>query len=108
MKRILALAVCLVILSQISFSQDRKPHPAAPTKGYYAIGRNAEKLRVKHKQASRVEDPYVYTDKGYYALRNNRQWLPWRSAIKAAVVPQASEIRKGYYSIGNNAQKLGK
>lgn len=74
------------------------------TKGYYAIGNNAQKLAPSAPLPSR---PSAVTgvNKGYYAIGANRNKLP----SQAGFIPVSKKrpvVTKGYYNIGNNAEKL--
>lgn len=84
----------------------------AVTKGYYAIGNNAQKLNsgsvvysaCGHSAASAGNS--TQPKKGYYAIGDNSTQLPNKvDRIETGEVQLRAS--KGYYSIGNNAAKAG-
>ncbi len=107
-----------VLLSLCSYSQNNN----APRKGYYSIGRNAEKLEKPESSASNyaqtTEVPQTLqanrkATKGYYGIANNSDRYKSRGSVilakttDTAVLSQVTPvITKGYYSIGRNAEKL--
>jgi len=69
-------------------------------KGYYSIGKNAEKLKTEGEASA--ADSFVRVEKGYYSMSTNRNKLkrsPEKDTTPRTHVPVVS---KGYYSIGNN------
>lgn len=110
MKFYFILLVATLFIPILSFAQTdttKSPNQRnAPTKGYYAIGDNGNKLRINSKPSNdSVIIPTI--TKGYYALKNNNQKL----AKKPSKLNQQQirpTVTKGYYLIGNNAEKLNK
>lgn len=85
---------------------DAPPQRPAVTKGYYSIGKNAQKLAPANTLATK---PVVLSgaefNKGYYAIGRNKRKL----AHEAAYIPVSKKrpvVTKGYYGTGNNAEKL--
>jgi hypothetical protein len=74
-------------------------------KGYYSIGRNAEKLKtgIEVKVMESSVQPVV--KKGYYAIESNNKKLSRLYSVDRAG-DSPTPIRKGYYNIGNNSEKL--
>ena len=105
--KMFVLAACLTGLGFSLSAQNTKgvrvPQEPAVTKGYYAIGKNAEKLYSRSNPISfSSESADVNAPKGYYAIKGNE-----KTSRQRIVLPKAKPfIRKGYYSIGNNADKL--
>jgi hypothetical protein len=109
--RIYKLVMSVVLLFSITTVMgQQKPSPSsqAPiiTKGYYAIGNNAQKLGVSRPLSVKpVSITGAEFNKGYYSIGKNRQKLP----SEAGYIPVSTRrpvATKGYYSIGNNAEKL--
>ena len=77
------------------------------TKGYYAIGNNAQKLATG--KSCCIHDGSIAkrnVSKGFYAIGDNNKKLPANNnelVSGSATTP----VSKGYYAIGNNAVKLG-
>lgn len=84
---------------------------SAVTKGYYAIGNNAEKLakcsNCCSNNKSNVDSEKQEVNKGYYAIGNNRKQLQ-QGARNASSIQLRPKVQKGYYAIGNNNAKLQK
>jgi hypothetical protein len=84
-------------------SQQKSP---PVTKGYYAIGNNAQKLAPsKPLHVKPVSLTGAEFNKGYYSIGKNRAKLP----SEAGYIPVSGKrpvATKGYYSIGTNADKL--
>jgi len=100
------LSVALLFASTVSFAQtvDRTNNKVEVTKGYYSIGKNADKIAVSQPlPADKVVTPVVA--KGYYSIEANNNKLSKKAVRLNAASPKPA-ITKGYYSIGNNAQKL--
>ena len=100
----------LVLFSAITAAAQQESAPAskAPvvTKGYYAIGNNAQKLGTTSTLPTTTVSPTsAAPNKGYYAIGKNSSKLP----RQAAFIPLSAKrpvVTKGYYNIGNNAEKL--
>ena len=75
----------------------------AQEKGYYSIGNNAEKLKIRSGQ--KPADSFFRAEKGYYSMETNRKKLR-RSTEKDTLYLKRVPVVKGYYSIGNNAARL--
>jgi hypothetical protein len=101
-KFILICCTCFLFKSFSSAAQENKP---VVTKGYYAIGNNAQKLKRPFPAIQiQVGGSTTAVQKGYYNIGNNQDKLvaPLQT-VKPSTKPV---IQKGYYSIGNNAEKL--
>ena len=95
MKYYILFTICLISISFFGFSQ---------SKGYYSIGNNAEKLKIKGDKKSL--DSFLRVEKGYYHIETNRRKLKRHSRVDSVYSRRIPEIKKGYYSIGNNVEKL--
>jgi hypothetical protein len=73
-------------------------------KGYYSIGKNAEKLKTSGTQS--VADSFVRVEKGYYSMNTNRNKLKRSTEKDTSTRTHVFPVSKGYYSIGNNGAKL--
>lgn len=98
----------IVLFSAITTVAQQKSTPASQgpvvTKGYYAIGNNAQKLGTTAPLPTKAVSQTA-PGKGYYAIGKNSSKLP----RQAAFIPLSTKrpvVTKGYYSIGNNAEKL--
>ena len=89
------LATCFMSITTVVVAQE---------KGYYSIGNNAEKLKIRgeHKPA----DSFVRAGKGYYSIETNSKKLRRTSEKDTVNRKRVPDIRKGYYSIGNNAARV--
>ena len=76
------------------------------TKGYYSIGRNAEKLNNGTFLALVQSATYHTAQKGYYTINEKRYKLPKFYSTNAPASGGKLPVQKGYYSIGNNNEKL--
>lgn len=99
----------LVLFSALTAAAQQNTAPASQppvvTKGYYAIGNNAQKLGAATPLPIKAVAQPGATVKGYYAIGKNSSKLPGQ----AAFIPLSTKrpvATKGYYSIGNNADKL--
>jgi hypothetical protein len=100
----------LVLFSATTAAAQQKSAPASQrpvvTKGYYAIGSNAQKLRTTSPLPTKAISPTSAAPvKGYFAIDKNRSKLPGQ----AGFIPLSTKrpvATKGYYNIGNNAEKL--
>jgi hypothetical protein len=94
----------LLLFSVTTVMSQQKSPPV--TKGYYAIGNNAQKLAPpKPLDVKPISITGAGFNKGYYAIGQNRLKLP----SEAGFIPVSRKrvvATKGYYSIGNNADKL--
>ena len=97
----------LVLFTAFSAAAQQNSAPATQgppvTKGYYAIGNNAQQLGAAKPLPTKAVTQTG--GKGFYALGVNRSKLPAR----AAFIPMSTKrpvATKGYYSIGSNAGKL--
>ncbi len=85
--------ICFISISFIGYSQD---------KGYYSIGNNVEKLKIKND--GNPVDSFSIAEKGYYNMEPNRRKL--KKSLKEEKVGRKPKVKKGYYSIGSNADQL--
>ena len=100
----------LVLFSAITTAAQQKSTPALQgpvvTKGYYAIGNNAQKLGTTAPLPTKaISQTSAAPGKGYYTIGKNSSKLP----RQAAFIPLSTKrpvATKGYYNIGNNAKKL--
>lgn len=89
------LATCFMSITAVVSAQE---------KGYYSIGNNAEKLKIR--DGGKSADSFFRAEKGYYSMETNRKKLR-RSTVKDTLHQnRVPAINKGYYSIGNNAARL--
>ena len=110
MKKHTLVMSALFLFSAITAAAQQNSAPATQgpvvTKGYYAIGKNAQKLGTATPLPTKaVAQPAAAPNKGYYAIGRNSRKLPGQ----AAFIPLSTKrpvVTKGYYSIGNNAEKL--
>jgi hypothetical protein len=108
MYKLVMSVVLLFSITTVMAQQKTPPASQVPvvTKGYYAIGNNAQKLGVSKPLAVKpVSITGAEFNKGYYSIGKNRQKLP----AEAGFIPVSTKrpvATKGYYSIGNNAEKL--
>ena len=93
--RSILFTICFISLSGFAYSQD---------KGYYSIGNNAQKLKVRGD--GKPADSFLRAHKGYYDIEPNRRKL--RRYVREEQLWRIPEIKKGYYSIGTNAEQLKK
>ena len=107
MKIFLLAGICLLI-SIISFAQT--PNKTAeenlptPTKGYYSIYKNAEKLMPERETRTAAPDSVINNvSKGYFGIASNNKKLGTKYKAYSNRKPA---VTKGYYSIGNNSSKL--
>ena len=95
MKYYILFTICFTSISLFGFSQ---------SKGYYSIGNNAEKLKIKGDKKSL--DSFLRVEKGYYNIETNREKLKRHTGVNSVYRRRTPEVKKGYYSIGNNVEKL--
>ena len=93
--RSVLITIFFITISAIAYSQD---------KGYYSIGNNAQKLKVR--SDGKPADTFLRAHKGYYDIEPNRRKL--RRYVREEQLWRIPEIKKGYYSIGTNAEQLKK
>jgi hypothetical protein len=106
--RLIISAAILLLSSQYSNAQSNtNTHYMSPvTKGYYSIGRNAEKLN-NGPALQLVQTSTHYTaQKGYYTINEKRYKLPKFYKVNAPAPRSKTQVKKGYYSIGENSGKL--
>jgi len=107
--RLYILSVFFILLSIYSNAQTRVSKTSVVptvTKGYYSIGRNAEKLNNGTSLTLVQSTTYYTAQKGYYTINEKRYKLP---KFYSANVPASGgklPVQKGYYSIGSNNEKL--
>ncbi len=111
--RIVSLGIALLLVSLAGLAQQpdsgaqiKQVSPIPVTKGYYAIGNNAQKLNMGQPvEMVPSETLYPPVKKGYYAIGDNSKKAAGHILIlhKGRNLP---EVKKGYYSIGNNKEKL--
>jgi hypothetical protein len=89
------LATCFMSITAVVSAQE---------KGYYSIGNNAEKLKIR--DADMSVDSFFRAEKGYYSMETNRKKLRRSSEKDTVHQKRVPAITKGYYSIGNNAARL--
>lgn len=75
-------------------AQDKQP-AKVPTKGYYSIKQNAD--RLPQNQANKISAEKPNVKKGFYTIERNKQQLPARTTT--VVIGPISPVTKGYYSI---------
>ena len=101
-------------LKKVKMRNNQSASFSPVNKGYYAIGRNAEKLNTSSSDIV-VQETYKAPDvkKGYYGIGNNSAQLKRRQGIrqqekKAGVhaTQKRNQPVKGYYGIGRNAEKF--
>ncbi len=104
MKANTLLTVAIVLIPAISFAQSNnlQQEKFKPTKGYYAIHNNADKLLPTDKNTVAVTD-VLEAKKGYFAIGKNKQQVKQVGLPNTEVKPK---VTKGYYAIGKNADKL--
>jgi hypothetical protein len=90
------LAISLMSITTVS----------AQEKGYYSIGNNAEKLKIRG--GHRPSDSFFRAEKGYYSMKINSKKLIRPTGKDTGQQKQLPAVRKGYYSIGNDAMRLRK
>lgn len=79
----------------------------AVTKGYYSIGRNAEKLNNSPALQLVQTSTHYTAEKGYYTISEERYKLPKFYKVEAPSAPRGkTPVKKGYYDIGTNSEKL--
>jgi len=105
--QIFTLIIGLLFTSVYAMGQNKQTAPTV-TKGYYAIGNNAAKLKpsaavMETVEAAAATAPVV--GKGYYAIGNNNSRLK-KQITGISAGKDKPVISKGYYSIGNNSEKL--
>lgn len=86
--------ICFISVNVFAFAQE---------KGYYSIGKNAEKLKIKGQHAK--PDSFFRTEKGYYSMEVNRKKLKRSSENDTLYQRQFPMVNKGYFSIQNKAGK---
>ncbi len=107
--RLYILSAFFTLLSIYSNAQTRiNKTSVVPTvtKGYYSIGRNAEKLDNVTTLAVVQSTTYYTTQKGYYTINEKRYKLPKFYSVNVSPSGAKIPVKKGYYSIGNNTDKL--
>ena len=107
--RLYILSVFFTLVSIYSNAQTRigkiKVVPTV-SKGYYSIGRNAEKLNNGPSLALVQSITYYTAQKGYYTINEKRYKLPKFYSVNVPASGTKLPVQKGYYSIGNNNEKL--
>ncbi|MCY7421004.1 MAG: hypothetical protein LH478_04590 [Chitinophagaceae bacterium] len=123
MKNIWLFLIGTLLLSVVSNAQEnkgccqqnncRKHQQNKPviSKGYYAIGNNAQKLatnstipiRCDSIETSATINKQTVT-KGYYSIADNNNKLLRQQQKYTTTLP--SKVGKGYYAIGDNHKKL--
>ena len=103
----LILSSALIMLFS-AFANAQSTTRATPviTKGYYSIGRNAEKLNNGPALQLVQTTTHNTAQKGYYTISEKRYKLPKFYKVNAPAVRQKMNVKKGYYSIGDNNEKL--
>jgi|SRR5688500_3375209 len=107
--RLYILSAFFTLLSIYSNAQTRTSKTSVVptvTKGYYSIGRNAEKLNNGTSLTLVQSTTYYTAQKGYYTVNEKRYKLPKFYSVNVARPGPKMPVKKGYYSIKNNAQKL--
>lgn len=105
LKIILSSAI-IMLFSVYTNAQSTTRATPVVTKGYYSIGRNAEKLN-NGPALQLVQTTTNYTaQKGYYTISEKRYKLPKFYKVNTPAVRQKMNVKKGYYSIGDNNEKL--
>lgn len=88
-------ATCFMSITMITSAQE---------KGYYSIGNNAEKLKIRAE--IKAPDSLFQANKGYYSMEVNRNKLRRSTQKDNRHQKRVPAIKKGYYSIGNNETRL--
>ena len=107
-KRLLVFSTMFILFSLYSNAQTITNTKYIPTvtKGYYSIGRNAEKLNNGPALQMVQTITYNTAQKGYYTVSEKRYKLPKFYQVKAPAKRVQTPVKKGYYSIGQNLEKL--
>ena len=104
--KIILSSVLIVLFSVYTNAQSTTRSTPVVTKGYYSIGRNAEKLN-NGPALQLVQTTTHYTaQKGYYTISEKRYKLPKFYKVNVPAMRQKTNVKKGYYSIGDNNEKL--
>lgn len=106
------LAASFILIGANSNAQENRSHNnAVPTtgtpgvtKGYYAIGNNAQKLQAPTPLGF-YEGEHPEVQKGYYAIADNNKKLPRKLTIESQPVNVKPIAPKGYYSIDRNREQ---
>ncbi|MCM5530397.1 hypothetical protein [Parasegetibacter sp. NRK P23] len=104
MKKQFFIAVLLISGTFAASAQSNNDNK--PTKGYYSIGKNAEKTKKAPSEGITIKRSATApsVQKGYYSIGTNNRKLQKPITIVSTSTPAAPS--KGYYGIGNNAEKL--
>ena len=108
-KRLLFFSTMFILFSLSSNAQTgitKTRYTPNVTKGYYSIGRNAEKLNNGPALQMVQTTTYNSAQKGYYTINEKRYKLPKFYRVKAPAKRVQTPVRKGYYSIDKNLEKL--
>ena len=105
--RFIMLSTILTFLT-IHLNAQTKTNSYTPNvaKGYYSIGRNAEKLNNGPALQLVQTSTYYTAEKGYYTISEKRYKLPKRYVVNESSSGKKMPVKKGYYSIGTNADKI--
>ena len=104
--KIFLSSALIVLFSFYGNSQSTVRTTPTVTKGYYSIGRNAEKLNNGPALQLMQTSTHYTAQKGYYTITEKRYKLPKFYQVKAPAVHKKTDVKKGYYSIGENNGKL--
>lgn len=107
--RLYILSAFFTLLSIYTNAQTRTSKTSVVptvTKGYYSIGRNAEKLNNGPSLALVQSTTYYTAQKGYYNINEKRYKLPKFYSVNVSPAPAKTNVKKGYYSIGRNVEKM--
>lgn len=95
-----------MLFSVYTNAQSTTRNTPVVTKGYYSIGRNAEKLNNGPALQLVQTTTHSTAQKGYYTISEKRYKLPKFYKANAPAPKSRANVKKGYYSIGDNAEKL--
>ena len=100
------MVILFSVYSNAQTGATKTGYTPSVTKGYYSIGRNAEKLN-NGPALQLVQTTTHYTaQKGYYTISEKRYKLPKFYKVNVPAMRQKTNVKKGYYSIGGNNEKL--
>ncbi len=105
--RIIISSALFMLFVGFANAQSMTKTRSIPTvsKGYYSIGRNAEKINGTGLQLVQTSTHYT-AQKGYYTISEKRYKLPKFYKVNAQDPRPRTPVKKGYYSIGENLERL--
>ena len=105
-RMLLTIFTFLTIYSNAQTKTTKTNYTPAVSKGYYSIGRNAEKLNNGPALQLVQTSTYYTAEKGYYTISEKRYKLPKFYRVNESSSKAKMPVKKGYYSIGTNADKI--